>query len=60
MLFDLVAIAARLEFCHELLLAMFDVNAPYWNLLWGGFIVMGGFVFVLGCALLKRSGEIIR
>lgn len=52
-LFDLLAIATGLEFWHKLLLAMFDVTAHYWNLLWGGFIVMGGAVFVLGCILLK-------
>lgn len=52
-LFDLFAIATGLEFWHKLLLAMFDVTAPYWNLLWGGFIVMGGAVFILGCILLK-------
>ena len=51
-LFDLFAIATGLEFWHKLLLAMFDVAAPYWNLLWGGFIVMGGAVFVLGVKLL--------
>lgn len=33
---------------------MYDVNAAYWNLLWGGFIVLGSSVFVLGCFLLKR------
>ena len=54
MLFDLFAIATGIEFWHDLLLAMFDVNATYWNLLWGGFIVLGGAVFVLGCLLLKR------
>ena len=53
LLFDLFAIATGLEFWHNLLTAMFDVTAPYWNLLWGGFIVLGGFVFVLGCSLLK-------
>lgn len=54
MLFDLFAVATGIEFWHNLLLAMFDVNAAYWNLLWGGFIVLGGAVFVLGCLLLKR------
>lgn len=54
LLFDLFAIATGLEFWHKLILAMYDVTASYWNLLWGGFIVMGGFVFVLGCSLLKR------
>lgn len=53
-LFDLFAIATGIEFWYDLLLAMFDVNATYWNLLWGGFIVLGGAVFVLGCLLLKR------
>ena len=53
-LFDLFAIAIGIEFWHDLLRAMFDVNAAYWNLLWGGFIVLGGAVFVLGCLLLKR------
>ena len=51
MLFDLFAIATGIEFWHDLLLVMFDVNATYWNLLWGGFIVLGGAVFVLGCLL---------
>ena len=55
MLFDLFAIATGIEFWHDLLRAMYDVNAAYWNLLWGGFIVLGGAVFVLGCFLLKRK-----
>ena len=54
MLFDLFAIATGLEFGHESILAMFDVTAWYWNLLWGGFIVMGGVVFVLGIKLLLQ------
>lgn len=53
LLFDLFAIATGLEFWHDLLLAMFDVTAWYWNLLWGGFITMGGAVFVLGIKLLQ-------
>lgn len=54
LLFDLFAIATGLDFWHKLILAMYDVDASYWNLLWGGFIVMGGLVFILGCLLLKR------
>lgn len=54
LLFDLFAIATGLDFWRKLLLAMYDVTASYWNLLWGGFIVMGGLVFALGCSLLKR------
>lgn len=57
LLFDLFAIAAGLPFWYRLLLAMFDVNAPYWGPLWGGFIGLGAASFALGCVLLwKRSG----
>lgn len=55
LLFDLFAIATGLEFWNKLLLWMFDVNLPYWNLIWSGFIFMGGAVFVLGYFLLKRN-----
>jgi len=54
-LFDLFAIAIGLDVWHKLLMAMFDVTAPYWNLLWGGFVILGGAVFVLGCRLLVLS-----
>ena len=58
MLFDLFAIATGLKFWHELLIAMFDVNALYWNILWGGFILLGAVAFGLGCYLLqKRKGK---
>lgn len=53
-LFDLFAIATGLEFWHELLLKMFDVSAPYWNVLWLGFVLMGAAAFALGLVLLKR------
>lgn len=42
-------------FRHDLLMAMFDVTTPYWNLLWGGFVALGDAVFALRCALLKRK-----
>ena len=54
LLFDLFAIAAELKFWHKLLLFMFDVNSPYWNVIWSFFIFLGGFVFVLGISLLKQ------
>lgn len=54
-LFDLFAIATGLEAWHKLLMAMFDMTASYWNLLWGGFVILGGAVFVLGCRLLVLS-----
>lgn len=55
LLFDLFAIATGLTFWHDLLVAMFDVNGSYWNLLWGGFVVMGVAAFMLGCLLLKKK-----
>ena len=56
-LFDLFAIAVGLDFWNELLLWMFDVNSPYWNSIWGFFVLLGGFVFVLGMKLLRQSRE---
>ena len=58
LLFDLFAIATGLVFWQRLLDGMFDTKAPYWNLLWGFFILLGGFVFVLGITLLFRKKNI--
>lgn len=55
LLFDLFAIAIELEFWNNLLFFMFDVNSPYWNIIWGFFILLGAFVFGLGVKLLKQS-----
>ena len=52
---DLFAIATGLEFWHDLISAMFDVAAWYWNILWGGFIAMGGVVFGFGVKLLQTE-----
>ncbi|MBQ8569682.1 MAG: hypothetical protein IJ446_10745 [Oscillospiraceae bacterium] len=54
LLFDLFAIAVELKVWNELLMLMFDVNSPYWNLIWGVFIGLGAFVFCLGIKLLKE------
>ena len=56
-LFDLFAIAVGLDFWNELLLWMFDVNSPFWNIIWRFFVLLGGFVFVLGMKLLRQSRE---
>ena len=48
LLFDLFAIATGLSFWRNLLYAMFNVSAWYWNVVWGGFILLGGVLFVLG------------
>lgn len=52
LLFDLFAVAAGLEVWNRLLLWMFDVNSMYWNAVWTFFVLLGGFVFVLGIKLL--------
>ena len=53
-LFDLFAIATGMELWADLLAKMFDVDSPYWNVVWGLFIILGGLVFVLGLSLLKK------
>ena len=53
-LFDLFAIAIEFKVWNDLLLFMFDVNSAYWNIVWGFFVVLGGFVFCLGAKLLKQ------
>lgn len=52
LLFDLFAIATGLPFWHRLLMSMFDAASPYWNAVWGFFIVLGAGVFALGRKLL--------
>lgn len=51
LLFDLFAIAIDLKVWNRLLLMMFDVQSPYWNGIWGFFILLGAFVLGLGCVL---------
>lgn len=58
-LFDLFAIAVGLEFWNRLLLLMFDVNSTYWNVVWLFFILLGGFVFLLGIKLLMQRKKSI-
>ncbi len=53
-LFDLFAIATGLKFWHELLLKMFDISSPYWNVIWSMFVLLGGAAFILGFILLKK------
>lgn len=52
LLFDLLAIAVGWKFWNELVHKMFDVSSPYWNVIWGGFTLLGCFVFGLGVKLL--------
>ena len=57
-LFDLFAIAVGLKFWNKLLLWMFDVNSKYWTVIWLFFILLGGFVFVLGIKLLTQRNKL--
>ncbi|MCM1022541.1 MAG: hypothetical protein NC395_00600 [Prevotella sp.] len=58
LLFDLFAIITGLKFRREIILKMFDISAFYWNMLWGMFIVIGGFSFGLGIKLLCQRQKI--
>ena len=53
-LWDLFAIAAGLDFWQDLLYSMFDTARPCWDLLWGGFVLLGAGAFALGLALLRH------
>lgn len=55
LLFDLFAILTGLTAWQKLLDRMFDTQTAYWNLVWGFFIILGGFVFVLGSTLLIKT-----
>ena len=57
-LFDLFAIAVGLDFWNNLLLIMYDVNSPYWNIIWSFFVMLGAFVFVLGIKLLLKRKKL--
>ena len=51
-MFDLFAIATGLKVWQQLLKVMFDTTSPYWNTVWGFFILLGTAVFVLGISLM--------
>lgn len=55
LLFDLFAVATGLGFWRELILNMYDVSAPYWNVLWSSFVILGAFSLILGFKLMIKS-----
>lgn len=57
LLFDLYAIATSLSFWNKLVMMMFDIQAPYWNILWLTFILLGALVFILGIYLYKKRKQ---
>jgi len=52
-LFDLFAVFTGIKWWRDLLEFMFDINNPYWNVIWGMFILLGLFSFVLGICVIK-------
>ncbi len=54
LLFDLFAIAIKLNIWNSLLLMMFDTASIYWNILWGMFILMGILSGALGLHIIKK------
>ena len=54
-LFDLFAITVGIEGWEKLLAIMFDTHSPYWNYIWGFFILLGMAVFILGIVLMVRK-----
>ena len=54
LLFDLFAITIRLEVWENLLYQMFDITNSYWNILWGGFILLGLVSLVIGILIFKE------
>jgi len=56
-LFDISAITLEISWWNSLLQFMFDVNNPYWNIIWGLFILMGLLSFVLGLYIFKLNKQ---
>lgn len=53
-LFDLFTIATKVDVWNKLLLYMFDTTNPYWNIIWGNFVIIGLLSFILGISIVKR------
>ena len=54
LLFDLFAIATGWSFWHSIIESMFDISAPHWNMIWGGFVLLGCASALLGMTLLRQ------
>jgi hypothetical protein len=58
--FDLIAIFIRLDMWENLLYNWYDVANPYWNWIWGAFILLGAISSVIGimlCFYLLRNNK---
>lgn len=53
-LFDMFAIAIKLNAWNKLVLMMFDTSSAYWNILWSIFILIGSLSCGLGLFLLRK------
>ena len=56
-LFDLFAILTKVVIWNKLLLYMFEISNPYWNVIWGSFIIIGFLSLLLGISILKQIIE---
>jgi len=56
-LFDIFAITLEISWWNNLLQFMFDINNQYWDIIWGLFILIGLFSFILGVYILKLYKE---
>ena len=55
LIFDVFAIYFNLEFWIELIEFMNDVTNPYWNIIWGIFVIIGIFSLILGFHLINKK-----
>ena len=51
-LFDVIAVILEITWWNDLLRLMFDTYNPYWNIIWGGFILIGLLSFSFGIYLI--------
>lgn len=51
-LFDVMAVLLGIRWWNDLLLFMYNINSPFWNTIWGGFVLIGILSLSLGVYLL--------
>ncbi|MCL1859674.1 MAG: hypothetical protein FWF92_10645 [Oscillospiraceae bacterium] len=53
-IFDLFAITIKLEIWKNLIYWMYDASNKYWNIVWGGFIILGLISLSIGILVTKK------
>lgn len=59
-LFDVIAVLLGVTWWNDLLLFMSDINNSFWNIIWGGFVLIGILSFSLGVYLLYVRKQRVR